>query len=285
MRTARKAIVVILWGIASAIVNASPPSQVGDTFLIITAGIDYINTGVYYLAQDGTYLQLSYGGWGPGPVHPTYSPSAKGTYTYQLSPGSSNQATLTMTPSGDSQIVQVYPQILIFTSDTGGDYEYSHFGTFTFYLPVKDAQLENVSNRVTLHANDMPIAGFVIGGTSSRLTLIRSVGPSLATFGVSPCSKSPQFSLFAGTGNDVYASGQSWSVADSDPFGPYAYDAQAMGWIFGIAGAFPLISGSAEQVFFGVLPSGSYTVQTTDPTATSAGGAALVEVYILPYSS
>jgi hypothetical protein len=258
---------------------------VGDSFLIISAGIDYINTGVYYLGQDGSYLQLSYGGLGAGPVHPTYTPSAKGTYSYQLSPGNSNQATLTMTPNGATQPAQVVPTNLTFTSTTGGDYLYSGFGTFTFYLPVTNAQLENVSNRVTLRANDIDISGFVIGGTSSRLTLIRAVGPSLATFGVSPCSKSPQFSLFAGTGTDVYAPGQSWSVADSLPFGPYEYDAQAMGWIFAIAGAFPLGSGSAEQVFFGLLAPGSYTVQTMDPTATSAGGAELTEVYVLPYSS
>lgn len=275
---------VVLWGFACATGDASPPSQVADSFLIITAGVDYINTGVYYLGKDGSYLQLSYGGWGPGPVHPTYSPSISGTYAYQLSPGTADQATLTLTPSSGAQAAQSASNNLIFTSDTGGDYLYAGFGTFAFYLPVKDAQLENVSNRVVMHANDTAVSGFVIGGNSSRLTLIRAVGPTLAAFGVTPCSKSPQFSLFAGTGSSLIASGAPWSVTDGPPYGAYTYDAQAMGWIFGLAGAFPLDSGSAEQAFFGPLAPGSYTVQTTDPTATSAGGAELTEVYVLPYS-
>jgi len=58
-----------------------------------------------------------------------------------------------------------------------------------------------------------------------------------------------------------------------------------MNWIFSIAGAFPLNANSNDQVFFGMLPPGAYTVQVSDTTVGAGGGTALIEVYILPYSS
>jgi hypothetical protein len=219
-----------------------------------------------------------------------------GTYTYALTPGSPYEATLTLNvPS----LTPVIDQLLEFQSDTSGGG--ITFG-FSLFLSTPNTFLTNVSNRVTLRAGDISMTGFVIEGNSPRLVLIRAVGPSLANFGVSPVSNNPKFELFSSSGAPL-AAGQNWSLVtyssiEPNPppgpngalptvfyFSPTQFDAQAMNWIFSIAGAFPLNANSSDQVFFGELPPGAYTVQVSDPTVGSNGGTALVEVYILPYSS
>jgi len=105
--------------------------------------------------------------------------------------------------------------------------------------------------------------------------LVRAIGPGLAQFGVGPVSARPSLSIFAGASPE--ASGQPWGAFSG-------YDSQAMGWIFQLAGAFPLQAGSNDAVFFGLLGPGAYTAQVQDSTSGAAGAAALVEVYILPFS-
>jgi hypothetical protein len=283
MKMPHIAFAAILFALASAMAIAAPPAAVGDSLLVMSAGIEYITTSVYYLGADGTALLLSSGGWGPGPVNPAYIPSAKGTFTFQPAQGNPNQATLTIVIATNGQISSSSTN-LIFTSDTRGYYVYQGFGSFTFFLPSGDVSLLNVSNRVTLRKNDTAVSGFVIGGTAPRFVLIRAVGQSLASFGVSPVSVAPQFAVYSSASSQLVASGQAWNVSDANVFGPYEYDAQAMGWTFELAGAFPLASGSNEQAFFNFLQPGAYTVQTTDPAAASTGGSELTEVYVLPYS-
>ena len=142
----------------------------------------------------------------------------------------------------------------------------------------------------------------MIEGSSPRLVLIRAGGPYLANFGVSPVSSNPKLELFSSSGAPL-AAGQDWSLvtySSIEPnlpagpngalppvfyFSPTQFDAQAMNWIFNIAGAFPLNANSNDQVFFGELPPGAYTVQVSDTTVGAGRGTALIEVYILPYSS
>jgi hypothetical protein len=146
---------------------------------------------------------------------------------------------------------------------------------FSILQPADNSFLTNLSNRVTLRPADTAITGFVIGGTESRYVLVRAIGPGLAQFGVGPVSARPSLSIFAGASPE--ASGQPWGAFSG-------YDSQAMGWIFQLAGAFPLQAGSNDAVFFGLLGPGAYTAQVQDSTSGAAGAAALVEVYILPFS-
>jgi hypothetical protein len=115
------------------------------------------------------------------------------------------------------------------------------------------------------------------------MVLIRAVGPSLVNFGVTPVSAHPQMQVFTGPGTESIGNGQAWSLV-TYPILLQQYDAQSMGWIFDIVGAFHLNPSSTDQVYFGVLSPGTYTVQVTDPSVGTAGGSALSEVYILPYS-
>jgi hypothetical protein len=275
---------------------AQAPNSVGDSFI----SYGYSNgaggvrgTGLLYLATDGTCRQLSASiseSEGPGPIVPTYFASSIGTYTYTVETGTPGVASLIVTfPTSTAQAG--YALSLMFTTATTGTGGYApespagpigfFSSTFTLLPHSENMFLVNVSNRVTLRPSDTAISGFVIQGSGSRLVLVRTVGPTLTQFGVSPVSPNPQLNLFSGTGTTQIASGGVW---DSGASGTGGYDAQAMSWIFSMLGAFSLQPSSKDVAYFGLLSPGVYTAQSFDLTVSSAGGSALTEVYILPYS-
>ena len=252
---------------------ALPPASIGNSFFILNW--DFLGNGsnqLFYLGSDGTCIQLSDAVLNGAGLPPKYQPSQTGTYTYIPTPGNPSEATLTVTMVGGGDTF-----ILEFTGASTGFFSAPGANGFSFLLATPNTFLTNVSNRVTLRPTDIAVTGFVIEGTASRIVLIRTVGPTLAEFGVKPVSANPALGLFSGTGTDMIASGQDWGSVTG-------YDAQAMDRIFGIAGAFPLLSGSNDVVYFGLLGPGIYTVQSSDATTPATGASALTEVYILPYS-
>lgn len=260
---------------------ALPSASVGNSFVILYNEINGLGgIQLFYLGGDGTCKQLSLGHLEGAGLAPVYQPSQTGTYTYVPTAGDPDEATLTITLAGESS-----SNALEFTGDTSGFLSAPGFGgypivgesSFAFLLATPNTFLTNVSNRVTLRPADTAVTGFVIEGTESRLVLIRTIGPSLAQFGLKPVSANPSLGLYLGTGTNLIAAGQDWGSVTG-------YDAQAIAWIFGIAGAFPLQSGSNDVVYFGLLRPGVYTVQSSDSTTPAPGASALTEVYILPYS-
>jgi len=224
------------------------------------------------------------------PAESFYDTSRTGTYVYTPSASDPNQATIALTVAQPSLYLG-YFMALEYSGATGGMIAYSPQGangpmfytqgSFSQLVRLQNDFLVNVSNRTTLRAADTAISGFVIQGGGMRLVLARLIGPSLALFGVSPVSRNPQLSLFQGTGTSQIAAAQKW---DSGALNTKGYDAQAMSWIFSLAGAFPLSAGSGDLAFFSVMSPGVYTAQASDSTVAAAGGSALTEVYILPYS-
>jgi hypothetical protein len=258
-------------GVVSEVL-ASPPVQVGNSFFFkSTAASDGIRQEyVYYLAKDGTCEQLQFMNESEAEgMVPIYAPSHSGTYTYVQTPGNPLEATLSINGAGINNVF-----FLEFEGDTWG---YSLLGPFSLFLASPNTSLTNVSNRVTLRPTDAAITGFVIEGSAPRLVLIRTVGPTLTQFGVSPVCGNPKLNLFSGSEAGQIASGQPWGSVTG-------YDAQAMSWIFAIAGAFQLKAGSTDVVYFGILAPGIYTAQAIDATTGDLGASALTEVYILPYS-
>lgn len=263
--------------------SASPPAAVGDSFFMQDGNGPFglSNSTLIYLAKDGTcqqlFTRLNFDG------NIVYDPSETGTYAYAPTPGNPAEATLTINLVGSSprEPGAATAYVLEFAGDTSGTDTNSgaamEFSTFSFLLATPNTFLTNVSNRVVLRSNDTAVTGFVIQGTASRLVLVRAVGPTLAQFGVSPVSAKPMLNLFSGTGTAQIASAQPWGSVTG-------YDARAVGWIFAIAGAFPLEAGSSDVVYFGLLSPGAYTAQLGDSTAAATGASALTEVYILPYS-
>jgi hypothetical protein len=260
------------WGSFGA-APALPPESIGNSFL--SMNWSFLGNGgveLIYLGNDGSYEELSNGIYDGSGLPPKYQPSQTGSYTYVPSGGDPDAATLTLTAaSGSTEF------ILEFTGDTFGFPSSPGVGSFSFLLVTPNTFLTNVSNRVTLRPSDTAVTGFVIEGTESRLVLIRAVGPGLAQFGVKAVSANPALGLYSAAGTDLIASGQDWGSVTG-------YDARAMAWVFGIAGAFPLLSGSNDNAYFGILKPGAYTVQTSDPSTPATGASALTEVYILPYS-
>ena len=107
---------------------------------------------------------------------------------------------------------------------------------------------------------------------AQREVLIRVVGPSLASFGVTGVWSDPDFALYRETtpaqvNEGHYANG---------PGGNSGFQK-----IFTVVGAFPLLPGSKDAADIVRLDPGAYTI-VCNPSAGDPGGEALIEVYFLP---
>ena len=138
-------------------------------------------------------------------------------------------------------------------------------------LSNEGARAINISTRGHVGAGaERLIAGFVIGGASTRRVLIRAAGPSLEAFGVTGALAEPQIELYSGT-NHVLQRAQAWSLRP---------DADEIRGAAQLAGAFALLEDSRDAAMIVTLFPGSYTVQVSGLNTTT--GVALVEVYDLP---
>jgi hypothetical protein len=282
---------LLLCHLASSL-RAAAPATFADSFLSMKLGNAtsiVTGTGLFYFAGDGTFRLLSFGSFVQGGT-PYYYASTTGTYTYSVDAGDPSHATLLLAYP-QAGILDGFGISLEYTGSTTGSVAIATLalnnevasvlaGTFTQLVHVPNNYLVNVSNRTTLRTGDAAISGFVIQGTGSRLVLVRVDGPSLAQFGVSPVSLTPELDIFQGTGTTQIGTGGKW---DSGSLATGGYDSQAMSWIFSLVGAFPLNPGSNDLVYFSVMTPGVYTAQASDPNA-GLGGSALTEAYILPYS-
>ncbi|HUR60085.1 MAG TPA: hypothetical protein VM029_20345, partial [Opitutaceae bacterium] len=141
-------------------------------------------------------------------------------------------------------------------------YDATPFGARTAATP----RLLNVSVNKQLDAGATLIAGFVIGGQTSKTVLIRAIGPTLATFGVPGALLDPKLELYSSAGK----------INENDDWGGGA----ALSSAFTSVGAFPLNGASRDAVLLVTLPPGNYTAQATG--VANATGVALVEVYDVP---
>ncbi|MBL9210683.1 MAG: hypothetical protein JNL92_09445, partial [Opitutaceae bacterium] len=130
------------------------------------------------------------------------------------------------------------------------------------------ARLTNVSVRSSVGTGaNVLIVGFATSGSAAKTLLIRGIGPTLATFGVSDVLANPQLQLFNQAGT---------VVAENDDWG----GGSSLNGAFGTVAAFPLATNSRDAVLLVTLPPGSYTAQVSGVGNTT--GVALVEVYEMP---
>jgi sugar lactone lactonase YvrE len=136
--------------------------------------------------------------------------------------------------------------------------------------PSSPARLINVSARTRVGTGDnILIAGFVIGGTSSKSVLIRAIGPSLTAFGVTGVLANPRLDIFAAGSTAVRVSNDNWAGAT------------ALVNAFTSVGAFPLpLGASLDAALVTTLPPGGYSAQVSGVGNTT--GEALLEIYELP---
>jgi hypothetical protein len=133
--------------------------------------------------------------------------------------------------------------------------------------------LINISARLGVGTGaNILIAGFVIGGTTSKTVLIRASGPALIPFGVSGTLSDPQLSLYRSN-----TDGTSTLLSSNTGWGGNAQIAAAAGSV----GAFGWGSqGTPDSAILVTLPPGDYTAQVQG--ASGDTGIALVEAYELP---
>jgi YVTN family beta-propeller protein len=135
------------------------------------------------------------------------------------------------------------------------------------YTPTS-TRIVNISARVQVGTGgNILIAGFAIGGSTSRTVLIRASGPALAAFGVGGTLPDPQLQLYSGT--TVLASNSAWGgnaqiAAEAASVGAFAWSSAS----------------SKDSAILITLPPGAYTAQVSG--ASGDTGVALVEVYEVP---
>jgi hypothetical protein len=147
-------------------------------------------------------------------------------------------------------------------------YDATPSGTYT----PSQSRLINISARVEVGTGgNILIAGFVIGGTTSRTVLIRGSGPILKAFGLTGVLPDPQLSLFQSVNN------ASTLIETNTGWGGSAQIAAAAASV----GAFSWgSSATPDSAILVTLPPGSYTAQVAG--ASGDTGVALVEVYEVP---
>ena len=100
--------------------------------------------------------------------------------------------------------------------------------------------------------------------TGERTLLIRAIGPTLASFGVTGLLADPKLEIYSGA----------TKIAEND-----TWSAGLAGTFSGV-GAFPLTTASKDAALTISLPQGGYTVQVSG--ADGGTGEALIEIYELP---
>jgi len=141
----------------------------------------------------------------------------------------------------------------------------------------------NISLRGTVAPNRPLIAGFVVPAGDPRDVLIRAVGPSLTSFGVSDVWSDPDFDLYQGgvrvPRRDVHY--RDWSSNAPFDRGVSESPEAAFRYVFSHLGAFPLVPNSKDAAALVRLAPGGYTI-IADAASGDSGGTVLIEVYFFP---
>ena len=127
-----------------------------------------------------------------------------------------------------------------------------------------NSTLANMSTRASVGtADSVLISGFIVGDVGSATVVVRALGPSLASFGVSEPLSDPTLTIYDANGSAI-ASNDNWQD------GINAIDVQKNGLV---------PPNPSESALVLHLPAGAYTAIVRG--ANGSTGNALVEVYIL----
>lgn len=138
-------------------------------------------------------------------------------------------------------------------------------GNNTVRRAVSTTRLINLSVRTPVAIGEQaPFLGFVLSEGAPKSLLVRAVGPTLATMGVTDATTDPQLTLF----DDHVVVDQ-----QNDDWGGSSSLRQA----FDALGAFPLPAGSKDAALLTTLPTGLYSARAS--AAGNAGGVTLLEAY------
>lgn len=136
--------------------------------------------------------------------------------------------------------------------------------------PAAGQKLFNISTRASTGTGDSVLtAGIVVSGASPKRVLIRGVGPTLASLGVTGALAQPILSVVKD--GVTVATNSNWSTS---------VDATAIAAAATQVGAFALANGSADAAMIISLAPGNYSALVAGANGTA--GIAIIEVYELP---
>ena len=140
-------------------------------------------------------------------------------------------------------------------------------------LRAQEPRLSNISTRAQTGTGDSVLtAGFVIGPGANKQVLIRAIGPTLSSFGLTGVLADPTLTVF-NSSNAIVASNDNWAT----PVGTGAATQAQLAATFTSVGAFALSTTSRDSAVLATLAPGNYTAQVAGVGNTT--GVALVEVY------
>lgn len=248
-------------GSDSLLVRASGPAL---TTLSVPGALPDPQLQLYQSNSNGTSSLLQTNeAWG-GSVAISSAASSVGAFTWTSS--SSHDAALLAPLSGGQYTAQIAGQ----SGDTGVAlaevYDLTPAGSYT----QASARLTNISARVQVGTGgNVLIAGFAVGGSTSKTVLIRASGPAIAAppFSVPGTLADPELQLFQG--NSLLESNIAWS--GSSQIAGAAASVGAFAWNN---------MSSKDSAMLVTLAPGAYTAQVSG--ASGDTGVALVEVYEIP---
>jgi hypothetical protein len=139
-------------------------------------------------------------------------------------------------------------------------------------LSTAPTRLANIASRgVAANAANVLTAGFVVTGTGTKQMLIRVVGPSLGSLGITGFLADPSLDLLDST-QKILQTNDNWGTQSGG-----ATAVTAINQATTRVGAFALPANSRDAVILATLNAGSYTVQARG--ANNGTGVALIEVY------
>ncbi len=190
---------------------------------------------------------------------PTAVDSATGTVNSsgQLTATTSNNATLTLTINTAAQTVAAS------VTPAGSSTPVTYAGVPDTVTPI--ARVVNLSVRTTAGTGDQTlIVGLVITGSGNKTLLLRGIGPTLSTQGVTNPLADPTMRLLNGSGAEI--------SANNDWGGSAQMSAN-----FSSVGAFALPANSKDAALYNTLATGLYSFHTYPNGAGT--GIVLAEVY------
>jgi arylsulfate sulfotransferase len=132
-------------------------------------------------------------------------------------------------------------------------------------FPAVQSRVQNLSTRGTVMSGDnVLINGFIVSGPDPKMVVVRALGPSLSSFGLSSVLADPVLTVYNSSGT-VIASNDNWQT-----------DGHALIEQNGLAPSDP----SESAALLTNLAPGAYTVVVTGGNSTE--GISLAEVYEIP---
>jgi hypothetical protein len=186
---------------------------------------------------------------------------------FPLAPSSSDTALTATLPPGPYTFV-----VSDAANDAGGS-ALAEVYDASIDLSGTTQSLTNCSTLGQVSAGNPLESGFVIVGNTSRTVLIRAVGPSLGSYGVTSPLADPALVVSTQTGA-VVAQNNDWGT----PSGSSAASASDLAAAAAGVGAFPLTAGSKDSALVVSLAPGHYSAIVSG----NAAGTVLLEVYVLP---